>query len=68
LGRPVRLSVLLAPDVADALIDLAERRQTPISDAVRRAISLSYFADAQVRAGHKILVDKGKSLMEIELP
>lgn len=56
----VRLSVNLAPDVAESLRRLAKGNQITATEAIRRAIGIYQFIDGEVTQGHKILVSSGK--------
>jgi predicted transcriptional regulator len=52
----VRLSVNLAPDVADALKRLAKSNGVTLTEMVRRAISTEHFIEEQRAAGNKVLI------------
>jgi predicted transcriptional regulator len=54
--KTVRLSVNLAPDVADALQRLAKKKNVSLTEMVRRAISTENFIDEQVDKRRKILI------------
>jgi len=58
-SRPgVRLNVLINDDTANALIDLAERKDVSVTEIVRRAVSIyEYLAKAQDRGETIVLVE-----------
>ena len=64
LGR--RLSVNVAPDVGDAIDDLAKRHRTTITDVIRRAISVCKYIDDEAEAGGRILVERKGTVQEVK--
>jgi hypothetical protein len=64
----VRLSINLAPDVAQALRTMAQRQGVSITEAVRRAISTEKFFRDEAEKGSKVLVeDTNKNIRQILL-
>ncbi|MCZ2897834.1 hypothetical protein MTR01_27825 [Burkholderia thailandensis] len=63
--KKVRLNADLAPDVAQALKDLAETQHITLSEAVRRAISNEVFLQKKRSAGSKVLVEEDGKLREL---
>lgn len=52
----VRLSINLAPDVADVLKDLAKAKRVSVTEAVRRAIAVWKFLEDEKEKGNKIAI------------
>lgn len=52
----VRLSINLAPDVAKTLKELAKSKNISITEAVRRAIAVWRFMEAETGRGNRIAV------------
>ena len=63
--QAVRLSVNLAPELADELKEYADRKGVSITEAVRRAISVLAFVDDAQSRGASLNVEEGGSLKEI---
>ncbi|MFM0472304.1 ribbon-helix-helix protein, CopG family [Paraburkholderia strydomiana] len=63
--KKVRLNADLAPDVAQALEDLARTQGISLSEAVRRAISTESFLQRQRSAGSKVLLEEDGKLREL---
>jgi hypothetical protein len=61
-----RLSVNVAPDVGDAIDELAKRHGTTITDVIRRAVSACKYIDDEAVAGGKILVEKNGAVREVK--
>jgi predicted transcriptional regulator len=63
----VRLSVNLAPDVAEALKRLANKSGVTLTEMVRRAISTENFLEEQRAAGKKVLIadEEEKNVREV---
>jgi predicted transcriptional regulator len=49
-----RLNINVSDDTARALKDLAERRETSVTDIIRRAVGVYKFVEDEVDAGRKI--------------
>lgn len=65
-GGPVRLSVNLAPDVANALTVLAERHGKSITGVVRDAIATAKFLSDEREQGGTILIrEKGGTVKRV---
>jgi hypothetical protein len=64
LGR--RLSVNVAPDVGNAIDDLAKRHRTTITDVIRRAISVCKYIDDEAESGGRILVERNGTIREVK--
>lgn len=62
-----RLSVNLAPEVAEALRELAKKNGVSITEAVRRAISTEKFIEDVKDSGGKLLIEdpKDKNLRQL---
>jgi ribbon-helix-helix CopG family protein len=55
---PVRLSINLSADAAEAIREITERRGITMTEAIRRSISIhKYIEDATTR-GAKILIEE----------
>ena len=66
--EPVRLSVNLAPEVADDLRAMAAAAQTSVTDIVRRAIGTEKFMQEARKRNAKILVEEtDKTVKQIVL-
>lgn len=63
--KKVRLNADLAPDVAQALEDLASTQGISLSEAVRRAISTESFLQRKRSAGSKVLLEEDGKLKEL---
>jgi len=50
-----RLNVNINDETAEALKELAERRQTTVTEIVRRAVSVYKFVEDEVVDGNKVL-------------
>jgi hypothetical protein len=61
-----RLSVNVAPDVGEAIDDLAKRHGTTITDVIRRAVSIYKYVDDETSRGAKILVEKDGTFREVK--
>lgn len=64
----VRLSVNLAPDIADALKSTAERRLFSVTNAVGVAIAVWAHIEKERANGGTIAVVKNGRIYELELP
>lgn len=65
-ARWERLSVNLAPEVAEALRDLARRRRVSVTEVVRQAISDEKYLQDAADDGAKILIqEEGRPLREL---
>ena len=63
-NKVVRLSVNLSKEVADALRKIADRHQTSITEAIRRAISTqTYIEDAASRGATILIKEPGDAPM-----
>lgn len=58
-AKKVRLNADLAPDVAQALQNLATRNGISLSEAVRRAISTEAYLQETRDSGGKVLIEEG---------
>lgn len=56
-SKQIKLSANLPVEVAEALRELAERRQTTMTEVLRHAISLEKWVQDQVDQGSKFLVE-----------
>lgn len=56
--KKVRLEADIAPDVAQALIDLAEGKGISLSEAIRRAISTEYYLFKKMNEGAEVLIEE----------
>ena len=56
--KPVRLSVNMNRETADALRDISETHGITVTEAVRRVISLAKFMDDETRKGNLIIVEQ----------
>lgn len=61
----VRLSINLAPDVAQVLTDWAQKKQISATEAVRRAIAVWNFVETEIANGNKIAVSDGSAFREV---
>jgi hypothetical protein len=62
-----RLSVNVAPDVGDAIDQLAKRHGTTITDVIRRAVSIYKYLDDQTTAHDaKILIEESGTIREVK--
>ncbi len=62
-----RLSVNVAPDVGDAIDQLAKRHGTTITDVIRRAVSIyKYIDDQTTTRGARILVEENGTIREVK--
>lgn len=59
-SRVVRLSVNLAPSVADALKSVADTQGISLTEATRRAVALLKLADDAARKGNRLMVVEGE--------
>lgn len=59
--KSVRLSVNMNPETAEALKEIAERNGISVTEAVRRAISVAHFIEAQAREGKSIQIEDPKT-------
>ncbi|WP_233839467.1 ribbon-helix-helix protein, CopG family [Paraburkholderia sp. ZP32-5] len=64
-AKKVRLNADLAPDVAQALEDLARTQGISLSEAVRRAISTESFLQRKRSDGSKVLLEEDGKLREL---
>lgn len=55
---PVRLSINLSAEAAEAIRDITARRGITITEAIRRAISIHKYLDDAAQRGAKILVEE----------
>lgn len=51
-----RLSVNMNAETTEALREMAARRRSSITEAVRRAISIAHFLDHEWGAGRKVII------------
>lgn len=63
--KPVRLSVNLAPDVAQALRDLASMKGVTISEIVRDAISTEKWIQDKQNEGYELELRKGRKVIGV---
>ncbi len=56
----VRLSVNLAPTVADALRLTAAERERTVTETIRDAVRLLALVHAEQRKGHRVMVVEGR--------
>lgn len=64
--KPVRLSVNLSADVANALRELAEFRNTTVTDVLRSAIGTEKFLQEATNRQAKILIEeKDKTVKQL---
>jgi hypothetical protein len=61
-----RLSVNVAPDVGDAIDQLAKRHGTTITDVIRRAVSIYKYIDDETTVGARILVEDKGTIREVK--
>ncbi|MFF0818412.1 ribbon-helix-helix protein, CopG family [Rhodococcus sp. NPDC003318] len=59
--KSIRLSVNMNPETADALKEIAESNGISVTEAVRRAISVAHFIEAQTRAGKSVQIEDPKT-------
>ena len=65
---PVRLSVNVAPDVADTLRALAAEQNTTVTDVLRKAIGTEKFMrDARKRDAKILIEEVDKSVKQVVL-
>lgn len=62
-----RLSVNINSESAAAFTELAERRNTTVTEIVRRAISVLKFLEDKRRDGYRIILDNGTERITVEL-
>ncbi|MCT2279890.1 ribbon-helix-helix protein, CopG family [Micromonospora chalcea] len=60
-GGPVRLSINLSAEAAEAIRAITARRGITITEAIRRAISTHKYVDDAAERGAKILVEEPDS-------
>jgi predicted transcriptional regulator len=63
--RIVKLSANLPGDVADALVELADRRNTSKTEILRHAISLEKWLQDELDRGSRFLLEQNGKLREI---
>lgn len=59
--KPIRLSVNMNPETADALREIAKAHGVSITEAVRRAVSVAHFVEQQVREGKSVQIEDPKT-------
>ena len=65
-SEPVRLSVNLSAEAAEALRNLAEERHTTITEVVRDAIATEKFFEEEAKKDSKVLIqDKSGNVRQI---
>ena len=57
MSNKVRLNADIAPDVADALVQLADDQHISLADALRRAISTEVYLQKERDCGSKIFIE-----------
>ena len=63
---PVRLSVNLSAEAAEAIREMTSRRGITITEALRRAISTQKYVEDAMERGAKILIEEpGKPVKEL---
>jgi hypothetical protein len=58
MSDKVRLNADIAPDVADALVQLADDQHISLADALRRAISTEVYLQKERDRGSKIFLER----------
>ena len=59
--KPIRLSVNMNQETADALREIAEVYGVSVTEAVRRAVSVAHFVEEQTRAGKTVQIEDPKT-------
>lgn len=59
--KPIRLSVNMNPETADALREIAKAYGVSITEAVRRAVSVAHFVEQQSRDGKSVQIEDPKT-------
>ncbi|MFW3631242.1 ribbon-helix-helix protein, CopG family [Rhodococcus qingshengii] len=59
--KPIRLSVNMNNETADALREIADRYGVSVTEAVRRAISVAHFVEQETRAGKTVQIEDPKT-------
>jgi predicted transcriptional regulator len=57
----MRINIELSEELSEQLRGLAKKRNTTVSDVMRRAISLETFFDKEISDGNKILIKEDGS-------
>jgi predicted transcriptional regulator len=57
----MRINIELSEDLSEKLRALAKKRNTTVSDVMRRAISLESFFDKEISEGNKILIQESST-------
>lgn len=57
-GPPIRMTIKLSPDAADALREISDERGTTITEALRRGISIHKYIHEAAKRGATILVEE----------
>jgi|FreactTroBogLake_1042271.scaffolds.fasta_scaffold05104_3 predicted transcriptional regulator len=57
----MRINIELSEDLSEKLRALAKKRNTTVSDVMRRAISLESFFDKEISDGNKILIQESSN-------
>ncbi|MDJ0016492.1 MULTISPECIES: ribbon-helix-helix protein, CopG family [Rhodococcus] len=60
-AKPIRLSVNMNAETADALREIAEAYGVSVTEAVRRAVSVAHFVEQQTRAGKTVQIEDPKT-------
>lgn len=66
-GGVVRLSINLAPDVADVLKATATRHGRSITETVRIAVAVLHYIDTETSTGATVCVYKDGELREVKV-
>lgn len=60
-GKPIRLSVNMNVETADALRKIADAHGISVTEAVRRAVSVAHFVEEQTRQGKSVQIEDPKT-------
>ncbi|MHD0301845.1 ribbon-helix-helix protein, CopG family [Rhodococcus erythropolis] len=59
--KPIRLSVNMNNETADALREIAEHYGVSVTEAVRRAVSVAYFVEHETWEGNTVQIEDPKT-------
>ncbi|PCK27846.1 CopG family transcriptional regulator [Rhodococcus qingshengii] len=60
-AKPIRLSVNMNNETAGALREIAEHYGVSVTEAVRRAVSVAYFVEQEIREGNTVQIEDPKT-------
>jgi hypothetical protein len=66
IADPVRLSVNLAPDVAETLKSYSRRKGVSVTESIRRAISVLAYVDAAQARGASVNIAESGKVKEVQ--